>query len=318
MRKPMTALAAVFVFTACDGNPFDNSADDDATPTTDPGTTSSEIVVPDNLANNLNALSYDPDTDTMTIEMAALDTTPFSSTYARNLAAEAGLPAGYRAYSVQEDALDRLFVAVVKESDDGSVRAGVAADGGQFNRFFYGGHFERDGGFDKPDIGDGPGAGQVSYAGQYAGLTNYGGPLPVLPAGADPSLQMAGPGRVTGDMFLNVNFADMSLNGSIFNREHLDLAVSLDTIIIPPTDITDNGAFEGILEAEGVPDTTIGEIAGLFGGEDSISVGGVLIITDPPDDFLDDAEFAHETGVFVLNQCGMVGEDAVLCNGTAP
>ena len=44
MRKPMTALAAVFVFTACDGNPFLNTTTTTATTTTTtvstlPGTT---------------------------------------------------------------------------------------------------------------------------------------------------------------------------------------------------------------------------------------------------------------------------------------
>lgn len=316
MRKPMMALAAVFVFTACDGNPFVTT-----TETTDPTTTTtvSATAVPDVLKNNLTSLTYDPVAKTVTVAISGIDSTPDSVTYTRNLAAEASLGAGYEAYSVQEDALDRLFVAVVRESFDESVRAGVVSDGGQFNSFAWGSHYERTGNFDKPEIGTGPGAGQVSYAGNYVGLDNWSGPNPTLPPGTDPSIQPQGPGRVTGQVFINANFSDMQLNGSVFNRAAIDLdpglyptGFPLDTIVLRMTDITADGTFLGNVEPDGAPDQVLGQYGGLFGGVDSASLGGTL--------FIDEYAGAgtHETGVFVLTQCGMAGEDVALCTGTAP
>lgn len=310
MRKSMTALAAVFVFTACDGNPFLTETE----PTTDPTTPDTSSVVPETLANNLTTLSYDEGAGTVTVSITGLDTTPIEATYTRNAAAEAGLPAGYQAYSIQEDPLDRLFVALVSESNDGTVRAGAVADGGQFNRFFSGAHYERDGDFDPPDIGNGPGEGQVSYAGSYVGLDNWSGPRPTLPPGTDPSIQMAGPGRVTGQVFINANFADMQLNGSIFNRQAIDLGFALDTIVLLPAPIADDGTFFGDIELDGVVDNDIGDYGGIFGGVDASSLGGTLVITN----YTDLLETESETGIFVLTQCGMAGEDAALCAGTAP
>ncbi len=312
MRKSMTALAAVIVFTACDGNPFEADDTTGDTTATDTGTETSAI--PDTLANNLSAIDYDPVAKTLTVEISALDTTPFTATYSRNLVVEASTP-GYEAYSVQEDALDRLFVALVAESGDGSVQAAVAADGGQFNRFFSGAYYERTGSFDPPDIGTGPGAGQVSYAGQYAGLDNYSGPQPVLPPGADPTLQMAGPGLVTGDVFINANFADMKINGSVFNRVRVSDAFALDSLILVPTDIAADGTFFGSeIEKPGVVGTDIGDYGGIIGGVDGMSLAGTLVI----DSFDDTLENESERGIFVLTQCGMPGEDATLCAGTAP
>ena len=215
MRKAMTAMAAVFVFTACDGNPFGSfTGTTTTTPPTTPTTPPSGI--PNDIASNLTALTFDATAQTITVEISGLDSTPTTvSTFNRNLAAEAGLPAGYLAYTLQEDPLDRFFTAVASESADGSVRGGVVSDGGQFNRFFSGVFYERDGSFTPPTSSTSAGSGQVSYAGDYVGLDNWSGPVPALPAGTNPSIQMAAPGRVTGQIFFNVNFDDMLVNGSI-------------------------------------------------------------------------------------------------------
>ncbi len=325
MRKQLTVLAVVAGLVACDGNPFETPPEET---TTDPGTTTpdpdpnapevTEAGIPIILANNLQSVTYDPVAKTLSVQILGLDSTPTSVAYSRNLAAEAGLPAGYEAYSIQEDALDRLFLGVARESADGSVRAAAVSDGGQFNRFFSGGFYERDGAFTPPTIGDGPGTGQVSYAGDYVGLDNYSGPVPPLPPGADPSLQMQGPGRVTGEVFINANFDDMLVNGSVFNRARLDnpLLPLLTDLVLVSTDISTEGTFLGIVETlDGIDFVKVGDYGGIFGGADAAALGGVLKIDAYDSDL---SPLISETGVFVLTQCGQPGEDVALCTGTAP
>ncbi len=320
MRKSLTALAAVVVFTACDGNPFESDETDGGT-ATDPEPVTTEAI-PDSLASNLKSITYDPVAKTLTVEIAGIDGSSAAATYARNAAAEAGLPAGVEAYSLQEDPLDRFFVALVKESADGTVRAGVVSDGGQFNRFFSGGYYERDGEFTPPTSTGAAGSGQVSYAGDYAGLDNWSGPVPPLPPGSDPSFQMQAPGRVTGRVFINANFDDMQINGSVFDRTAIDLPTtsplySLDTLILVPGSIAADGTFFGdSIELDVVDPQDIGDYGGIIGGLDGASLGGVLVITN----FIDDALMINEseTGFFVLTQCGMPGEDATLCASVAP
>ena len=321
MRKHIAVLAVAVALAACDGNPFLVADDGAETPDPpDPGTgpETTEAGVPVVLAKNLNSVTYDPVAQTLTVELSGIDGTPVPVAYARNLAAEAGLPPGYEAYSIQEDALDRLFVGVARESADGSVRGVVVSDGGQFNRFFAGGFFERDGGFSPPAVGAGPGAGQVSYAGSYVGLDNYSGPLPPLPPGTDPALQMQGPGRVTGDVFINANFADMLVNGAVYNRVRLDNAAlpALTDLVLVATDINTEGGFIGTVETlDGGNVSEVGTYGGIFGGADAAGLAGVLVI----DSF--DADLSQEiseTGQHVLTQCGKPGEDVTLCAGTAP
>ncbi|MDJ0824709.1 MAG: thymidylate synthase [Rhodobacter sp.] len=317
MRRYLTALATAVAVVACDGNPL-VTTDTTAEPT-DPGTpaeppTTTDAGIPLELANNLRSVTYDPVAKTLSVEITGIDSTPVMVPYTRNLAAEAGLAPGYEAYTIQEDALDRLFLGVARESADGSVRGVAVGDGGQFNRFASGGYYERTGGFTPPAIGSGPGAGQVSYAGGYVGLDNYSGPLPPVP---DPALQMQGPGRVDGDAFINANFSDMQINGTIFNRVRLDapaLAPALTDLMLIITDIGTDGTFIGDVEqitGVGIP---IGKYGGTFGGVDAAGLAGVLKI----DEWDPTREGESETGVFVLTQCGKPGEDVTLCAGTAP
>jgi hypothetical protein len=81
--------------------------------------------------------------------MTGLDSTPASASFTRNAALD--VP-GYEAYAVQEDALDRFFIALAAESADGSVQASAVSDGGQFARFYAGTSYARSGGFDRPPV----------------------------------------------------------------------------------------------------------------------------------------------------------------------
>ncbi|KMW56269.1 hypothetical protein AIOL_001221 [Candidatus Rhodobacter oscarellae] len=314
----MMALAAVFVFTACDGNPFvATTAPTTPTPTTP---TPAAGGIPAAVASDVTQLAFNATAQTLTVELSGLDSTPTTvTTFMRNLAVEAALPAGHLAYTLQEDPLDRAFIAVASQSANGVVRGGVASDGGQFNSFFSGVYYERDGGFDRPASTTSPGTGQVSYAGGYTGLDNWSGPNPPLPPGTNPANQPQAPGRVVGNIFLNVNFDDMLVNGAVFDRVLVDqggIAHQLPTIVLTATNITADGTFQdGVVEAAvGASTLGIGTYAGLFGGTNATAMAGGLVITewDPT------RENESEHGFWVLNQCGSAGEDATLCTGTAP
>jgi hypothetical protein len=265
------------------------------------GTTPNDV--PADLAGNLAAIGYDADDQEVTIEISGLDADQRVATYTREPTLDI---AGYQAYVTQDDPLDRFFTALVAESFDGGVQAGVVADGGQFNRFFGGGYYTRNGGFSKPD------SGLVSYAGDYAGVTNVDSPgdnLLPLPPGTDPSTIPAQSARVDGKIFLDVDFAKNKINGSVYDRRLTDYDAPLDTIVLIATDITSEGTFNGTVEFE--DQSPIGTYGGIFGGRRATAVGGVVHLTE----FDEDLDNEQEYGVFVLTRCGLAG-DAAECNGT--
>ncbi|SEN17255.1 hypothetical protein SAMN04488103_103282 [Gemmobacter aquatilis] len=306
------ALAAALLVSACGGNPWvedDGDSDGDGVPDT--------VEVPATLAVNVSAAAYDAENNVLQLAISGVDATPVLATYDRYKKLD--VP-GYKAFKMQEDPLDRMFVALAAQSKDGSVRAVTAADGGQFDHYFGGGSFERDGKFDRPTIGTGPGAGQVSYAGSYAAVQNINAPgdpdvMPV-PGGTDDAVKPHQPSRVSGDIFLNANFSDNLVNGVIYNRVLVDHAVSLEDVILVPAAITDQGSFSGTVsedEANEDANGITGTYGGVFGGTDSGAVAGLVHL----DEFLDETQQEEEHGVFVLTQCGMPG-DAKICDGVEP
>jgi len=315
MFRKYLAVSALTGLVACSGGEFlfdENAGGTPAPPGGTPIVNPDILGVPESLAKNLSSISFNPNGQNITVEIASLDTTPLRAVYARRPSMDIN---GYTAYAVQEDALDRLFVALVAESDDGSVQAGVVSDGGQFQRYFSGGYYTRAGAFTRPTIGTGPGAGQVSYAGAYAGLVNGGGDgtelLPV-PDTINTVLLPAQPGQISGSIFINANFADNTLNGAIYDRVLVDLDLTLDSIILLPTDISANGTFLGDVEFED-GSTDIGDYGGIFGGTGASSVGGIIALTQ----FSGELENEEEIGVFVLTQCGLPG-DAPICANVEP
>lgn len=313
MARPILAISAIAFLAACDGNPI---ASPDGGGGGNGGGDGGEeqLTVPVDIASAVRRAAYDADEQTLQIELVGIDSTPVVATYERR--ENLDVP-GYQAFVAQEDSLDRMFIALAAESRDGSVRAVTSADGGQFNRYFGGGYYEREGAFDRPEIGTGPAAGQVSYAGNYAGVLNGGGSGADLirpPPGTDPAILPRQPARVTGDVFINANFADNLVNGAVFNRVVVDSGFELRDVILLPTAIAGNGTFEGNVEGR-MPeeDEVSGQYAGVFGGRDSASVAGLVYL----DDFDPDTDNEEERGVFVLRQCGLEG-DSRLCRGARP
>ena len=184
------AIAVCAGLAACGGgtgnNPINGGGGDGETTQND---------IPEELARNLQRINYNADTDTLIVEISSLDSGDGEATYDRNPALD--VP-GYSAFTLQDDPLDRMFIALVAASTDGSVQAGVVADGGQFNRYFSGGFYERTGPYSQPTTG------QVSYAGAYAGITNLpaaGDNLLDPPPGTDPSLLPREPRITVGTAF---------------------------------------------------------------------------------------------------------------------
>lgn len=311
MIKQVLPLAALLAVAACGGAAVVGPAGDGGGGGS--GGTDA-ITVPDALKVNLTDVDFNG--TTMKVTIASLDSTPTQVTYDRDTRLD--VP-GYTAYRMQEDSLDRIFVALGAISDDGSVAAVTVGDGGQFNRYFAGGSYSREGSFDAPTIGTGPAAGQVSYAGSYAAVTNVAAPrdggsddvaIPIT-GSADSTLVPGQPSRVTGDIFLNANFSDNSVNGSIYNRQLVDYGLTLADVILVPADIASDGTFSG--GAEYTDQTNIGSYGGVFGGVDAHSVAGLVHLTE----FDQTLENEQEHGVFVLTQCG-ADNTLPVCSNVAP
>jgi hypothetical protein len=311
---------SLFAFLAgCGGNAFTNGNNGVVTPT--PTTP----VVPASISLNIDAVSFDPNpaNPRLLVQIKGLDTTPVVASWARRPSMDRQ---GYLAFAVQEDALDRLYIGLAKQSADGSVRSVVAGDGLQFNKNYQGASYERVGTLTFPSA-----AGMVSYGGAYIGLLNGygdGSGLMVPPAGTNPANLASEAARVTGTVFMNATFSDNQINGAITGRQWLEAignTIALEDIIMVPTEVlrnqsATNGTFTGqvarpiYLPADGA---VIGDYGGVLGGVGAGYLAGGLRNTNVY--MVDGSEIlgATEVGGFVLTQCGLPGAPAN-CAGTAP
>lgn len=323
MKKTLlSSLLGCITLAGCDGeNPFMTTpaVTPGAAPVIDPDNPVSANGIPEALTgNNLELVAYDPVAGTLSVDMAALDKNdsdiPLES-YMPNAALTALTP-GYQVFTYQDDPLDRMFVAIVAQSPDGAVMGAVVMDGGQFNKFFGGGFYATDGDYTP---GSGPNdTGLVSYAGNYAALTNLDadGSQLLTPGGSpDPVLLPDQPAQISGQVFINADFGDNTLNGAIYNRAFTNLdpvlqaaigGAALEDVILTPTDITDAGTFFGTVETS--DQDAVGSYGGTFGGTEASAVAGV---TSLDGDWLDTIDNEAEFGVFVLTQCGQPGEDPI-------
>ncbi|MCF2870095.1 thymidylate synthase [Octadecabacter sp. G9-8] len=326
MSRIFTALALVASLAACDSaNPFMATEEEDAgdAPVIDDGEEVTTEGIPTSLADDLRSVAFDPTLGTLFVDLAALDRSDTDiplSEYTPNpgLATTEMLAQGYQVFSYQDDALDRMFVAIAAQSSDGSVVGAVVMDGGQFTKFFSGGFYATDGNYTPGNPTNDTGL--VSYAGVYAGLSNLdgdGAALLPLPADTDDAIRPDQPAQIVGNIFINADFQDNTINGAIYERSFSNLSaglttllggVELDDVFLIPATITTEGTFLGTVENPA--QESIGAYGGTFGGTEAAGVAGT---TNLDGDWIPAIDNEIEFGVFVLTQCGQTGEDA-LCD----
>ncbi|KXF91734.1 hypothetical protein [Phaeobacter inhibens] len=312
MKRAMLGLAAATLLSACGGgtNPFDTDDSTDGGTTTDP-------IVPEVLASDVDSVAYDAAAGTLVISGLSLDDTPFSASYRRRPALDRQ---GYEAYTAQDSSLDRHVTAYVREIEDGAFAVAVAT-GGQFSYYFAGTSYGRRGGYSAP-TGDVASGGVVSYAGTYVGLMNIAGDggdlLPVTP-GTPSDIRPAQTAEVTGDAFVNADFGDNIVNGTIYNRQIEPTSAgaapqTLLTLDLAPTDIAANGTFTGTAsQVVNSTRTNVGTYGGIFAGTDATSVAGSVFAQN----HVEGIDGIEEYGIFVLGQCGTADSSAV-CDQPVP
>lgn len=322
MRKVLGMMAVAALLAACadedstdTGDTVDLGDDANAAPGDAPVVTSNSAAVGD-----VDSITYNgSDVLTVTIPLDA-DTATTSYT-------PSGSVGTYNRFTQQDDPLDRAYTAFAKTSNDGSVTAATISDGGQFNRFFGGARVVQ-------NNYTAPSGGLVSYGGDYVGVVNFGPVVGGNPSAPD-SAQPSGAGEVAGNVFLNADFNFGQVNGVIYDRELVVGTIpgtggrtALEDIVLVPTDVTPTGTFSGGGEFNDNDLTGVGSYAGVFGGQNGATIGGVVNLTAgflntiEPDGTLSDDDPGNgnenEYGIFVLDICPGGGTPATCFDAEGP
>ena len=331
MKRILATLVASSFLVACEAsqNPFrgtgtvgSGTGGGVTNPGTGTPTTPTASGIPASLAGTVTQMAYDAGAGTLTVFGVPFDNGQSGgAVYVRN----AGLDRpGYLAFSIQDDPLDRHFTAfTAQDRNEGVVRAAIVMSGGLNNEVYGGGFYERDGAYTPPNDGTlaaNP-AGEVSYAGNYIGLSNYAGDrgdaLPV-PAGTPSEQIPLQAAEVTGTIFLNADFGDGVISGGINDRmidDGTGTLVAMPSLALLQANIAADGTFFGDIQHDGNTTVDTGDWGGIFGGTDAQGVAGVVnvtAITDPQ------ASGEFEYGVFVLEQCGQPVDAGAACTGVNP
>lgn len=320
MARFLGAAALLALLAACDGQqPLNFGETSTQEPVVDDNGDPIEFLdngIPASVGGNLDTVSYNAGTGVLQVQIRSLDSTPTLATYERNAALD--VP-GYIAYSQQEDPLDRFFIAMVQQTNDGGAQGVLVMDGGQFTKYFGGVNYQRLTSY-TPHTPSQPDDGLVSYHGDYVGMLNFDANRPneALPVsgGVAPSFIPGQAARVTGEVFVNADFTDMTVNGGIANRVIIDPnalgLTNIDDVFLIPTDIAADGTFVGTME--NVTQDGVGSYAGTFGGNGAT---GIVTGVRMDGDFILSVDEEEEYGLFVLNKCGTAGEGA-LCSEVNP
>lgn len=150
----------------------------------------------------------------------------------------------------------------------------VAMDGGQFNSFFGGGTVIQSA-YSQPE------SGILSYAGNYAGLLNFGGEALPVSVSIPGAFSPAGASEITGKVFFNANFTDNKIEGGMGERfstllldDGTTIDVQLADLVFVNSDVVFDGTFSG--QTQLLDLTSVGAYSGAFGGTDAEYVGGVV------------------------------------------
>ncbi|WP_147103648.1 hypothetical protein [Tateyamaria sp. syn59] len=331
MTRTAAVLALAALLAACgDGNPFTSTDDADAggaptapvdpTTPTEPTTPTNPLAVPEAIASDLESISFDAATNTLTVTGLSQDGVPLVNEY-RHVATS--FVDGYETFTGQNDPLGRHATAFVASRD--GVQAGVVLTGPQFNTFFGGVYFDRTGDYVAPTAPES--RFDVTYYGNYAAGLNLDGPrTDIFPTpGIDPDVNTPNQAAyVRGLMFVNVDLNDMSVEGEIYNRTAVTSGGNFDMqdIVLVDGTLTGEGTFSGNIEVDtrdpAFPGSTeradIGDFAGVIGGSEGQFMAGGTEVTDVLETF--DNEI--ERGVFVLDLCTAADTDPVCVNALQP
>lgn len=317
MKRTAAVCALALGLVACgDGNPFTDGG------TTTPGGGTGTTDVPALILNDLDRISFNPSTNTLTVTGLTQDGVPLVNEY-RHVAAT--FAPGYETFTGQNDPLGRHATAFVAARD--GLQAGVVLTGPQFNKFFGGSFFERTGTYAPPTTPEG--RFDVTYYGNYAGGINGVGPVTDLfpTIGLDPDV--GGPNQtayVRGLMFVNVDLNDMSVEGEIYDRTGVFAGgfADLPDLVLVEGTLTGDGTFSGNVEYDatdpnsGVPSNPvgndIGDFAGVIGGPGGNALAGGIALTE----FTDNLDNELEYGVFVLDLCEVGNADPICVNALQP
>ena len=161
MKQIWSGLVVVAMLSACSGgNPFL----DEEEPVV-PGTPT--FVIPEEVASDLDAVSYDPDAPipTLTVTGVNFEGQSFTDTYTRNAALDSG---DYQAFTRQAGPMDAHSTAYVRNVN--GTQGAVVVTGGQFGYYNGGGNYSRTSAFERP--GPTVDGGNVKYSGTYVDLLN--------------------------------------------------------------------------------------------------------------------------------------------------
>lgn len=287
----IAALVAGLAVAGCDGTPFNEDTgggtgggtDSGTGGGTDGGTTGGTAEIPAELRGNLVSASFNPTAGTLTAVVDPLDASPVTVTFVRAPTLDRG---GYQAFTYQETTSNRLFLALFRNSGDNAVSGGVTASG-QFTEMIWGTDFKANTAFSAPASG-----GLANYAGSYVGTLNTGVPVPGPGAPFDPIR----PQRVQGDVLLNADFTNNSVEGGIRNRQVVETSTGLADVFLTITDISSDGTFAGKVEFN--DKTEAGTYGGTFGGTGGTAVAGAVDLKPVKSD-----SDLLEKGSFVLDRC---------------
>lgn len=293
MKNIAYAVVAMAALGACDGV---GGGDGGGTggPDTPPPVTGDA-----SLRGDLDAFAFNG-TDALSVQIS-LESDDVLQAYAQD-----GAPInGYIRFVQQDDPLDRFATAFAGQSSDGSLQAVVVADGGQFNRFFGGTGVQQ-------NTYSAPAGGLASYAGGYIGLLNFGPAAPDVPGGTPGSTIARVATPVTGQVFVNADFADNLVNGVVYDRQFgaNGTGTELGDLVMIVGTISPNGSFSGSVELDDF--TGVGNYSGTFGGQNAAAMAGMVELGagflvdsagDPLPGFEDTGGREREWGIFVIDQC---------------
>lgn len=328
----MTAFAALFVLTACDGDPFAATDPVDETPveedptgiesdrTLPPGTTSPAPTTgivrfePEDGTGNgfAQSFSYDSSNDTFSVDNLAFDG---DNTYIRDTqVGQLGPFAVYENRDPIQDPINGQFInqfqhkAIYGVSTSGETEFAIVRTGAYVDYGFGGFVYQRNGDVSLPTTG------QALFEGDYAGLRDF--------------QSRGGLEFVDGDMVIAIDFEDFNdgdaVRGEIFNRtiydtDGNDITGSVITginaannaslsqlptmrFVIEPGVLDDNGEIVGSINSFIVDNTGAlvtfeqGNYYAIISGPDATEIVGVVVA----ESLVSPTVTARETGGFIL------------------